>query len=143
MTYAVITALILSIASSMGLPEFFCLSIALTENPTLDPNAVSKVNYDSSQDLGVFQLSNRFFYDERIFEPEYNIRNACKHIKTLIDHPGLNTYWGVAASYNCGIGRFLSKEGPPSQTIEYACCVMERWDFLSNGNSMAIIERKR
>ena len=141
MNYAIITALILSIAAEIGIPPEFALSIALEENHALNPNAINK-NKDGTYDGGIFQL-NSSWYKGDIFDPETNIRAGCQHIKTLIDDQRLNTYWGVAASYNCGIGRFLSDEGPPLQSIDYAGRVMNRWIEFTNGNAPVVLDGKR
>jgi soluble lytic murein transglycosylase-like protein len=127
----VIMLLIITIAVEIGIPPYFTLAIALTENNTLNPLAVSPLNENGTVDLGIMQLNSRYYGDINWRDPETNIRTGCQHIKSLIDNPGLNTYWGVAASYNCGVGRFLT-EGPPPQTIDYACRVMERWLYLTN-----------
>jgi soluble lytic murein transglycosylase-like protein len=138
---SVIAALILTIAVEFGLPPNFVLAIALTENETLDPLAVN-VNKNGTTDRGIFQLSDRYFDDERIFEPEYNIRTACKHIKELVDDPAVNTYWTCAACYNSGRG-WLKGGSPPDTSIEYANKVMDRWNRLTNGNAMTVIGGKR
>lgn len=140
MNYATIAALILSIAAEIGVPPKFALSIALEENWTLNPNAINQ-NPNGTFDGGIMQLNSSWFKGD-VFDPEANIRAGCLHIKELMGNPGLNTYWGVAAAYNCGIGRFLG-EGPPPQTIEYAGRVMRRWGELANGYVPAVLERKR
>jgi len=126
-----IIALILCIAAEIGVPPYFALAVAIEENWTLDPNA-SHLNADGTNDLGVMQLNSRYYGHIDRQDPETNIRAGCQHLKTLMEHPGLNTYWDVAASYNCGIGRFL-ETGPPMHTINYAGRVMQRWIDLSPG----------
>jgi soluble lytic murein transglycosylase-like protein len=141
--HLVIIALILGVAAEIGVPPYFALAIAFEENGALDPAAISPLNSNGTVDLGVMQLNSRYYGDINWRDPETNIRAGCKHIKELIDHPGLNTYWGVAASYNCGIKRFLS-EGPPPKTIDYACRVMQRWLDLSGMVYInPILKRKR
>jgi soluble lytic murein transglycosylase-like protein len=123
--------LIITIAIEVGIPPYFTLAIALTENDTLNPLAVSPQNENGTVDLGIMQLNSHYYGNINWADPETNIRTGCLHIKTLIETPGLNTYWDVAASYNCGAYRFLN-EGPPPQTIDYACRVMLRWSALTN-----------
>ena len=123
----IIATMVLTIAIEIGIPPYFVLAIALEENWTLNPNAVSPQNENGTVDLGIMQLNSRYYGDIDWRDPEVNIRAGCLHIKALMDHPGLNTYWDVAVSYNCGYWRFISEEGPPMVSIEYGCKVMKRW----------------
>lgn len=83
-----IEALILAIALEVGIPPYFALSIALTENPTLDPLAVN-VNSDNTLDRGVMQLNSSWF-NGVWWDPEENIRAGCEHIKWLLSLPDMN-----------------------------------------------------
>jgi len=117
-------ALILAIAAESGVPPNFALAIALKENPTLNPASINRVNDNGTLDLGVMQLNSSWFKGNWR-DPETNIRAGCRHIKALMGKPEINTFWAVAAAYNCGYRRFLS--GPPAASIEYANSVMESW----------------
>jgi soluble lytic murein transglycosylase-like protein len=119
-----IAAMILAIASSAGVPPYFALSVALTENPALDPLAVH-VNENGSRDLGVMQLNDSWFTGDWQ-DPETNIRDGCELIRWLMRQPGITTYWDVALTYNCGYYRFMA--GPPMVSVEYACRVYEKWN---------------
>jgi soluble lytic murein transglycosylase-like protein len=119
-----IVALLLSIAAEMGIPPYFALSIALTENPTLDPLAVH-INSDGSRDLGIMQLHDSW-YRGNWQDPETNIRAGCGLIKWLMCQPGITTWWDVAAAYNCGLTRF--RLGPPAESLKYANQVIEKWN---------------
>jgi soluble lytic murein transglycosylase-like protein len=116
-------ALILAIALEVGIPPYFALSIALTENPTLDPLAVN-VNSDGTVDRGVMQLNSSWF-NGSWGDPDENIRAGCEHIKWLLSLPKMN-YWLAAVAYNCGYGRLL--KNPPNVSIEYANRVFARWN---------------
>jgi soluble lytic murein transglycosylase-like protein len=118
-----IEALILAIALEVGIPPYFALSIALTENPTLNPLAIN-VNSDGTLDRGIMQLNSSWF-NGAWRDPEENIRAGCNHIKWLLSLPGMN-YWLAAVAYNCGYGRLL--ENPPNVSIEYANRVFARWN---------------
>jgi soluble lytic murein transglycosylase-like protein len=118
-----IEALILAIALEVGVPPYFALAIAYTENPTLNPLAVHK-NPDGTFDRGIMQL-NSSWYKGNWQDPETNIRAGCEHIKWLLSLPGMN-YWLVCVAYNCGYGRLLEK--PPDISIEYANRVFARWN---------------
>jgi soluble lytic murein transglycosylase-like protein len=121
--FEMIEAMIIAIAIEVGVPPYFALSIALTENPTLDPLAVN-VNSDGTLDRGVMQLNSSWF-NGVWRDPEENIRAGCKHIQWLLSLPDMN-YWLVAIAYNCGYGRLLEK--PPDVSIEYANRVFTRWN---------------
>jgi soluble lytic murein transglycosylase-like protein len=121
--FEIIEAMILTIALQVGIPPYFALSIALTENQTLDPLAVH-INNDGSRDLGVMQLNDSWFKG-KWQDPETNIRAGCELIKELIGKPGMN-YWLAAVAYNCGYRRLLEK--PPDASVEYANRVFERWN---------------
>jgi soluble lytic murein transglycosylase-like protein len=120
----VIEALIVSIALEMGMPPYFVLAIAYTENPALDPLAISQ-NQDGTFDYGVMQL-NSGWYKGDWRDPEINIRAGCEHIKWLLSRPNMN-YWLAAIAYNCGYSRLLA--GPPDVSIEYANQVFARWNI--------------
>jgi soluble lytic murein transglycosylase-like protein len=121
--FEVIQAMIIAIAIEAGIPPYFALSIALTENQNLDPLAIH-INSDGSRDLGVMQL-NDSWYRGNWQDPEENIRSGCELIKELIGKSGMN-YRLVCIAYNCGYGRLLEK--PPDVSIEYANRVFTRWN---------------
>ncbi|MDR0475098.1 MAG: transglycosylase SLT domain-containing protein [Treponema sp.] len=123
---SLIAALVLSIASEVGVPPFFALSVALEENCSLNPNALNK-NPNGTFDGGVMQLNSSWFTGDWE-DPESNIRAGCLLIKELMGKPEITTFWDVAIAYQCGYTRFL--ERPPSQTIEYACRVYARWHLF-------------
>jgi soluble lytic murein transglycosylase-like protein len=119
-----IAALILTIATSVGIPPYLALSVALEENARLDPLAVH-VNVNGSRDLGVMQLNDSWFAGNWQ-DPETNIRAGCEHLKWLFRQPGVTTWWDAVVAYNCGIVRF--REGPPIASVEYANRVFARWN---------------
>jgi len=130
--FEVIMALILTIAAETGIPPRFALAIALEENRTLNPMAVSRVNENGTYDLGVMQLNSEFYGNIKWRDPETNIRAGCLHIKELMSKPELNTYWSVAVAYNCGYARYLNNKTPPRSSLEYADRVIARWYTLEN-----------
>jgi hypothetical protein len=138
MSYAQITAMILSIATIMEVPPYFCLSIALTENPELNPMAVSKVNENGTVDLGIFQVNSEYFGHIDWCDTETNVRAGVEHIKYLIDRPETTTYWSVCIAYNAGISRV---NNPPVSTLNYADRVMAKWHELQGGYIPAVIGR--
>lgn len=123
-----IAALVLVIASEFGLPPYFVLAVAIEENNTLNPVAVSPINKNGTFDLGVMQLNSASYGHIAWDNPEVNIRAGCLHIKNLMKEPKINTYWGVAVAYNCGYARFASE--PPKESIDYGGRVMKRWRSL-------------
>jgi soluble lytic murein transglycosylase-like protein len=125
---AAITAMILAIAAEVGIPLYFALAVALTENPALDPLAVN-VNQNGTYDRGVMQLNSSWFNGDWQ-DPETNIRAGCNLLKTLSAIPELNTWWDVALCYNAGTHWFAKSKKPPDMSIEYACKVMARWETL-------------
>ena len=130
MSREIIIALILQIAVEIGVPPYFALSIALTENPTLNPNAVSPLNRDGSRDRGLMQLNNRYFVDIDWRCPETNIRAGIGLIKRLMNYPGITTFFDVAVSYNCGHAWLVYGYRPPESSIDYANKVMQKWQEL-------------
>ena len=133
-----IIALILTIATEFSLPPYFVLSIALTENETLDPLAVN-VNKNGTKDLGIMQV-NDFWFKGDWKDPEINIRAGCQHIKKIIEIPEITTYWIVAACYNAGTA-WLQTGSPPASSLTYADRVMDKWNELTKGNALTIIGR--
>jgi soluble lytic murein transglycosylase-like protein len=121
--FEIIKAVIMAAAVEAGIPPYLALSVALEENPALDPLAVN-VNFDGSRDLGVMQLNDSWFKGSWQ-DPETNIRAGCALIKELLGKPGMN-YWTACIAYNCGYGRLLEK--PPDASIEYANRVFRRWN---------------
>jgi soluble lytic murein transglycosylase-like protein len=141
MAYNCIIALILSIALDIGVPPYFALSIALEENSTLNPEAVSQPNRNGSRDLGLMQLNSNYIecFIERFWDnpwdfnwqkPFDNIYIACRLIKSLMNTPGANTFWAVAVCYNAGTDWLISGYDPPDSSINYASRVMNRWHEL-------------
>jgi len=137
-----IMALILAIAAEVGVPPRFALAIALEENKTLNPMAVSPVNDNGTVDLGVMQLNSGYYGRINWRDPETNIRAGCLHIKSLMEKPELNTYWAVAAAYNCGHIRYLSNKIPP-RSLDYADRVMARWHELEGARYINPVIRNR
>jgi len=123
-----IVALILLIATEFGLPPNFVLAVALEENNSLNPTAVSPVNKNGTTDLGVMQLNSANYGHIAWDNPEVNIRAGCTHIKNLMKEPGINTYWAVAVAYNCGYAKFANE--PPKASLDYGDRVMARWRSL-------------
>ena len=138
-----IQALIIAIALEIGVPPELALSIALTENNTLNPLAISQVNKDGSVDRGIMQLSDRYFGHVDWKCPESNIRAGIQHIKFLIEHPATSTYFSVIISYNAGLRWLIKGYDPPDSSVNYAVEVMRRWNEFTNGNAGTIITRKR
>jgi soluble lytic murein transglycosylase-like protein len=124
--YTVIMCLILSIAAEMEIPPYFALAIAVEENWTLNPLAVSPINENGTVDRGIMQLNSRYF-DIDWSDPETNIRAGCRLIKYLITRPEINTYWAAAVAYNCGYAGYLRDGGPPEKSVAYGGRVMKRW----------------
>ena len=123
----IVISLIMMIAAEMGVPPYFALAVALTENSQLCPDAVSPMNSNGSYDRGVMQLNSQYFYGFDWSCPETNIRAGIRHIKWLMDHPWTNTYFCVATAYNAGLSRL---EDPPESTVEYANRVLLLWNEL-------------
>jgi soluble lytic murein transglycosylase-like protein len=117
-----IEALIITIALDVGVSQYLVLSIAYTENPTLDPLAINK-NINGTLDRGIMQLNSSWYKNENWMDPEENIRAGCEHIKWLLSLPNMN-FWTVAVSYNCGYSRFI--QGPPEKSLDYADQVFMR-----------------
>jgi soluble lytic murein transglycosylase-like protein len=138
MSYSVIAALILTIATEFGIPPYFALSIALQENPTLSPLAVN-VNENGTVDRGIMQL-NSSWYNGDWQNPETNIREGCNRIKQIMRSEGVYTFWAVAVCYNAGYGKL---DNPPERTIEYANRIMLRWQEMDKVNFRAIIPGKK
>ena len=120
-----IICLILSISAEYGVPGYFVKSIAIEES-NLNPNAVSPANSNGTRDFGIMQLNNNYFSHVDWRCVESNIRAGVAHIRWLMTVPGVNTFWAVAAAYNCGHARLL-RHGPPQTTIDYANRVIARW----------------
>jgi len=141
MSYVQIMSLIINIATSMGLPPMFCLSIALTENPTLNPNAIH-VNENGTFDYGIFQLNSSWYKDENWNDPEVNIRAGCEHIKLLSQNPLINTWYGLAICYNAGTLWIKNGSEPPIKSVEYAIMVYELYNKHTNSMVETIIRKR-
>jgi len=139
MSYAQIMSLIINIATLMNIPPFFALSIAIVENPELDPVAVN-INENGTADRGVFQLNSSWYKDANWTDPEANIRAGCIHLKGILDLPDVNTYWLAAVVYNAGYDRI---NNPPERTIFYANQIMSRWTEFNGGYVNPVIKSKR
>jgi len=123
-----IAALIIAISLEVGVPPELVLSIALTENWTLNPTAVSKPNRDGSRDHGIMQLNDRYF--PITYCAETNIRTGAEHIKWLMQIHRDNTFFSLAISYNAGHSWFVHGDNPPSSSVNYARKVMTKWAEL-------------
>ena len=128
-----IIALIIAIAVEMGIPSGFAVSIALEENPSLNPLAVNE-NENGTFDRGIMQLNSSWFTGNWQ-DPETNIRAGCALLRELMNRPGINTFWAVALCYNAGRGRL---NNPPDASIEYAGRVMSRWRAM-DGRSFQVL----
>jgi hypothetical protein len=134
-----IIAMILRIAVAAEVPPGFALSIALTENPGLNPSAIN-VNLNGTLDRGVMQLNSSWFTDDEWAEPEVNIVAGISLIKRITRMEGVHTYWTAAVVYNAGYGRIYN---PPESTINYANRVMETWTLIDGENINPVIQAKR
>lgn len=132
-----IMALILAIAAEVGVPPYFALSIALVENPTLNPMAVN-TNKNGTKDKGVFQ-TNDSWDNSNWTDIETNIRTGIAHIKKLSQEPLLNTWYGVAICYNAGTKWIKTGRKPPESSVKYAVKVYELYNKFTNGNVETII----
>ena len=125
-----------SAAKEFDLPEELIYAVILTES-SFDPNAISRANAkglmqltdDSNEWTALILRENP--ENERIFEPQMNIRRGCCLLSYLIKEFG-NVETALAA-YNAGIGRVrnwlkmeeYSKDGkildaiPISETRKY------------------------
>jgi hypothetical protein len=121
----------------MNVPPYFALSIALAENGTLNPLAVN-INKNGTRDRGIFQTNDSWDKSDWT-DIETNIRAGVGYIKFLLSVPELNTFWDIAVSYNCGYMRFLSEDGPPSASLDYAEKVMALWQKLDRHNYLVSI----
>jgi len=130
--FEIIMSLILTIAAEVGVPPYFALAIAIEENKTLNPQAISPVNRNGTVDLGVMQLNSEYYGHINWHDPETNIRAGCLHIKSLMEKPELKTYWTVAIAYNCGYTRYLDSKTPPQNSLDYADRVMAHWHDLES-----------
>jgi soluble lytic murein transglycosylase-like protein len=86
-----IISLIFAIAIEIQVPPCFVLAIALNENESLNPLAVSKQNNDGTVDRGIMQLNSQYF-DIEWWIPETNIRAGCLLIKELKQKPWPGEY---------------------------------------------------
>ena len=130
--------LIISIALELGVPPSFALAVALTENPELNPRAVSRVNENGSVDRGVMQLNSYVYPNIEWHNAEVNIRLGILHIRRLMNV--CHTYWAVAVAYNCGLSRL---HNPPELSIIYANEVMRKTNELHNGYFNTVIRGGR
>ena len=125
--YEVILALLMTIAIEEGVPPLFVKAIALTENTTLNPNAISPVNRDGTRDHGVMQLNDAYFGHLDVYDPEANIRAGVKHIKFILSLDTVDTYWVAALVYNAGTRWLLQGAPPPYTSLDYADEVMRKF----------------
>jgi len=131
-------ALIMAISLEEGVPPEFAVAIALTENWTLNPRAVSPPNRNGTRDWGLMQLNDAYFPLSNWYCAETNARTAIRHIRWLMDHPRTCTFWSVAVAYNAGIKRL---NRPPNSTLTYAENVMRKFNELSGGRAPVLIGR--
>ena len=131
----VIISLILAIALEVGIDGNLAVSLALNENPKLDPLVVGVTG-----DLGIMQLNPQYVdhfvdwywdkpeaFDWRI--PEHNIYVGLRHFKYLLSIPSFNI-WQAVIAYNCGEVPVLNGS-PPYMSIEYANNVFFMWQERS------------
>jgi len=128
--FETIVALILLVAEEVGVPPYFALAIALSENPKLDPTAVN-FNRNGTRDGGVFQ-TNSSWDNSDWTDIETNVRAGILHIKILSENRLLNTWYGVAICYNAGTGWLREKKEPPESSVKYAVKVYELYNKLTN-----------
>jgi len=138
MTKCYILAIIVAVSLEYGVPPEFSKAIALTENWTLNPRAISPPNSNGSRDFGIFQINDQYFCLVEWYNPHVNIRHGVRHIRWLMEHPWTCTFWSVAVAYNAGLGRLSS---PPASTIRYAEQVIRRFNELSGGKAPVMIRR--
>lgn len=137
-----IAALIILIASELGVPPYYALAVAVCESG-LNPKAVSPVRSDGSVDRGVFQLNSFVYPDVNWADPETNVRLGVKHLKWLMQMDCHNTYWAVAISYNAGHKYMLRKLHPPESSVDFANKVMREYAGLSGGYVNPVIQYSR
>jgi len=138
-----IICLIMCIAVEYNIPPYFVKAIALTENWTLNPNAVGR-NTNGTYDKGVMQLNSRYFYGFDWRCPNANIRRAVQHIRWLMCHPWTDTFWSVALAYNAGITRLNGREDEiTSHSIWYAGAVIERFNYFMGGRAPVLLREWR
>ena len=126
-----IIAFILAIALEVGVDKNLAVSVAITENPELDPETIGVTG-----DLGIMQLNPTYLdhfiacywdkpgnFDWR--DPEHNIYVGLRHLKYLMSIPSFNT-WQAVIAYNCGEYAVLSG-APPNASIDYANTVFFAW----------------
>ena len=135
-----ISTMIILTAIETGIPPYFALAIAYEENWSLNPKAIH-INPNGSSDLGVMQL-NSSWYNGNWQDPKENITAGCRKIKELIDMPQTTTYWSVAICYNAGPRWLTRNEKPPDSSIDYATRVIARWNNLTGGRALTIINNK-
>jgi soluble lytic murein transglycosylase-like protein len=127
--------LIIVIALELAVPPELVISIALTENPTLNPAAIN-YNVDGSMDCGIMQLNTCWYTVENWADPETNIRAGVAHIKWLMGQ-GLGV-WHIAVAYNAGISRVYN---PPSASKIYADKVYAQYRELLDGKAISYDRR--
>lgn len=135
---------IIELCDGLDVDEKLVISILLTENFLLDPEAINR-NSNGTVDCGLFQLNDKYAYttfkesfwmfdklDEpiefEIFNWQHNTFVAVSLIKDLCKTFGENSNNAIAA-YNCGTGRVLSGSIPTS-TKEYVKKVNSYYTLL-------------
>ena len=127
-----IIALIMAIALEVGVDGHLAVSLALTENPALNPMEIGVTG-----DLGIMQLNPTYvdhfvvcYWDKPgAFDwrnPEHNIYVGLSHLRYLMGIPGMNT-WQAVIAYNCGEVPVLNG-APPNSSIEYANTIFLMWE---------------
>ncbi len=116
-------SLVEEVSKAYDLPAGFVTAIMEQEGANF--NTVSRRNKNGTVDRGVMQLNSAVFPTPHWATPEVNVNLACFLISSL--HTTFNgNWWQVALAYNCGIVPVM-KGQPPSQSVEYALNVLQRW----------------
>ena len=122
------------LALEVGVDKNLAVSVAITENPALDPAVIGVTG-----DLGIMQLNPNYldhfiacYWDKSgVFDwsnPEHNIYVGLRHLRYLIDIPVFNV-WQAVIAYNCG--EFPVRNGrPPDASIDYANAVFFTWQDM-------------
>ena len=142
----VIVAMIISIATVVGIPPNFALAIAYAEHwngsiadTDIREDRVSRANWDGSRDVGVMQLNNNYFDHLISLDAEQNITAGCRHIRWLASLREIQTWWVVALCYNAGASWLMNGLAPPASSLHYADLVMQIFYELDGIRGVPII----